>query len=191
MEYGSDIMQYIGRCFILFTMIVVAFICSGYFYGSHSTDLSQLSHYGMMPALRPVTTLRSPAADKLESFRYILSNNTKVLLSIFAGIASFGILGFSIIAFNGFKIGLICFKAHCAGLSISTILRLTLPHGIFEYLSYFMAQAIAMQVSIICIRYLRGHAVRIRPSLLVLGVVAFLTLILAAWLEAFVTPALR
>lgn len=131
--------------------------------------------------------LRPAPLRRLEFLR-IVSNNGKIVILVLAGTVTFGIVGLTVLAYNGIKIGLLLRNAIASGLTPSSYLRYVLPHGVPEYLGYLIAQAVAMQMALEMWHNFQGGRIPFRWSLIAASAIAIVCVIVAAWTEVYVTP---
>jgi len=132
--------------------------------------------------------------SRLELARFLLVNNSRAFLLSILGVLTLGLLTAWAMLFNGIIVGNV--GAFIAGrVGVGYILVGLLPHGIFELPALFIAAGVGFRLlyrvgqrirgtrdSIITKRYLY------RTGLFVLA--GWLLLVVAAVVEAFVTPAL-
>lgn len=132
--------------------------------------------------------------SRTELARFLLVNNTRAFLLSIIGVLTLGLLTVWAMVFNGIVVGnLGAFVASNVG--IGYILVGLLPHGIFELPALFIAAGVGFRLLYRVGQRLRGSRNAIltrrylyRTGLLVL--VGWLLLVVAAIIEAFVTPAL-
>ncbi|MDF9747265.1 stage II sporulation protein M [Natrinema salsiterrestre] len=130
----------------------------------------------------------------LELARFLLVNNTQAFLLSIAGALTLGVLTAWAMVFNGIIVGNVA-AIVTDNVGFDYILVGLLPHGVFELPALFIAAGVGFRLlyrfgeriygtrdAIITKRYLY------RTGLLVL--VGWLLLVVAAFVEAFVTPAL-
>ncbi|OAQ52990.1 hypothetical protein HTG_09170 [Natrinema mahii] len=130
----------------------------------------------------------------LELARFLLVNNTQAFLLSIVGALSLGLLTAWAMVFNGIIVGNV--GAAIAGeVGLGFIIVGLLPHGIFELPALFIAAGVGFRLLYRVGQRLRGSRDAIftkrylyRTGLLVLA--GWLLLVVAAFVEAFVTPAL-
>ncbi|WP_254532088.1 stage II sporulation protein M [Natrinema gelatinilyticum] len=132
--------------------------------------------------------------SKLELARFLLVNNSRAFVLSILGVLSLGLLTAWAMLFNGVIVGNIgAFVATDAG--VGYILVGLLPHGIFELPALFVAAGVGFRLLYRVGQRIRGgrNAVFSKAYLYrtgILVVVAWLLLVVAAFVEAFVTPVL-
>ncbi|WP_226039750.1 stage II sporulation protein M [Natrinema sp. DC36] len=132
--------------------------------------------------------------SRTELMRFLLVNNTRAFLLSILGALTLGLLTAWAMVFNGVIVGNVgAFVASDVG--IGFILVGLLPHGIFELPALFIAAGVGFRLLYRVGQRLRGLRDAIltrrylyRTGLLVLA--GWLLLVVAAVVEAFVTPAL-
>lgn len=130
----------------------------------------------------------------LELARFLLVNNSQAYFLSIGGVLSLGLLTAWAMVFNGIIVGNVgAAVANTVGLDY--ILVGLLPHGIFELPALFIAAGIGFRLLYRCGQRIRGtrDAVFTKPYLyrtFLLVLAGWLLLVVAAFVEAFVTPAL-
>jgi len=132
--------------------------------------------------------------SRLELAQFLLVNNSRAFLLSILGVLTLGFLTAWAMVFNGIIVGNV--GAFIAGsIGIGYILVGLLPHGIFELPALFIAAGVGFRLLYRVGQRLRGTRDAIvtkrylyRTGLLVLA--GWLLLVVAAVVEAFVTPAL-
>lgn len=126
----------------------------------------------------------------------ILSQNMKVFIILMVGILTLGVtslfqLGVAGI-WTGAHVASVAFSG--AGLPLGTIVWFLIPHGIFELLGFWIAGSLGFRGLIVFIRFLRGEGELLEKEELKrfykLAVLSAFLLVLAAYVEAFITPAI-
>lgn len=151
--------------------------------------------FGAIPVegLSAVVPGDSPLADVEFTFPSIMFNNLRALLLMGLGTITGGLLSLFGLFVNGLLVGAV------VGLVIqqtswAVVLAALLPHGVVELSAFFMAASIGLRVPHRIVRYLfawdetpmtRAEAVEIG----VLSVVMVAMIVVAAWIEVNVTPA--
>ncbi|WP_254521617.1 stage II sporulation protein M [Natrinema caseinilyticum] len=132
--------------------------------------------------------------SKLELARFLLVNNSRAFVLSILGVLTLGLLTAWAMLFNGVIVGNIgAFVATDAG--IGYILVGLLPHGIFELPALFVAAGVGFRLLYRVGQRVRGSrdAVFSKSYLYrtgILLVAGWLLLVVAAFVEAFVTPVL-
>ncbi|MBZ6494923.1 stage II sporulation protein M [Natrinema longum] len=132
--------------------------------------------------------------SRLELAQFLLVNNTRAFLLSILGVVTLGLLTVWAMVFNGVIVGNIgAFITRDVGLDY--ILVGLLPHGIFELPALFIAAGVGFRLLYRFGQRIRGsrNAVFTKPYLYRTGIlvlVGWLLLVVAAFVEAFVTPAL-
>ena len=122
----------------------------------------------------------------------ILSNNIFLTIQLIIGSALFGIPTFSSLIYNGIFFGILLANSIESKATISEILLLTLPHGIFEIPAIIIAGAAGFKIPYEIVRYLAGKKDRILTKedikeYLTLALISIILIVIAAWIEANVT----
>lgn len=107
-------------------------------------------------------------------------------------IFGFGVLTTTNLLLNGFIIGSIVRSATVC-IPKREILLLTLPHGILEIPAIIIAGAAGFKIPYEIVRYLVGKKERIltkedAKEYLTLALISIVLIVIAAFLEAFITP---
>ncbi|TMT77916.1 stage II sporulation protein M [Haloterrigena sp. H1] len=132
--------------------------------------------------------------SRLELAQFLLVNNSRAFLLSILGVLTLGLLTAWAMVFNGIIVGNV--GAFIAGsVGVGYILVGLLPHGIFELPALFIAAGVGFRLLYRVGQRIRGSRSSIitkrylyRTGLLVLA--GWLLLVVAAVVEAFVTPAL-
>lgn len=134
----------------------------------------------------------SPLPVENITFLTIMFNNLRVLLLILLGTLSAGALSLFILFTNGAIVGAVVavFVQQWSWLVVFAALA---PHGVLELSAFFMAAAIGLRVPHRVVRYLLGWddrpLTRVEGfELAVLAALLALMIIVAAWVEIYVTP---
>ncbi|QLK24462.1 stage II sporulation protein M [Natrinema zhouii] len=132
--------------------------------------------------------------SRTELARFLLVNNTRAFLLSILGVLTLGLLTVWAMVFNGIIVGNLG-AVVASNVGIGYILVGLLPHGVFELPALFIAAGVGFRLLYRVGQRLRGSRNAIltrrylyRTGLLVL--VGWLLLVVAAIIEAFVTPAL-
>lgn len=126
------------------------------------------------------------------AFVPIMLNNLRALLLMFLGTITGGLLSLFGLFVNGLVVGAV------VGITVQetswvVILAALLPHGVIELTAFFMAAAIGLRVPHRIARYLTGYdeTPLTRAELVELGILSVamvVMIVVAAWIEANVTP---
>jgi uncharacterized membrane protein SpoIIM required for sporulation len=152
-----------------------------------------LKQYGITNTIVITARVTSQASGNLGHFLNILTNNIYVLIFILVFSLAFGAGAIFILAWNASviaaAIGLFT-KASLASLHIG--LMRYLIHGLPELIAYFIAALAGGILSVAVIKHDFGHEKfwRVLRDSVDLIILAIITLIIAALIEVFVTPAL-
>ena len=131
--------------------------------------------------------------DKFDLFKLIFLNNTRVaVLAAFGGVL-FGVVPLGILLFNGFLVGVVVEYSYLQGESLTKILLSILPHGVVEIPAFAIAglggiewyREIVKGDGTVGERFRKGFGIAMR----MLGMAIFLLLV-AAFIEAYITPSL-
>ncbi len=122
----------------------------------------------------------------------ILINNIKVILYLVLGGFTAGFLTLHNLIVNGFLVGSSLKFLVCRDLPYHVIILLTLPHGVFEIAAVIFAGAAGFKIPFEVVRYLLGRKNKVLTKedlkeFLILSLVAIVLIIIAAWIEAYVT----
>lgn len=122
-------------------------------------------------------------------FDLIVKNNLSLTMLLIFG---FGVLTTTNLLLNGFIIGSIVRSATVC-IPKREILLLTLPHGILEIPAIIIAGAAGFKIPYEIVRYLVGKKERIltkedAKEYLTLALISIVLIVIAAFLEAFITP---
>ncbi len=123
----------------------------------------------------------------------ILIQNLKVCFLLLLGSITFGTSTLQNLVYNGYNIGYTIAGALKFGLSFSEILMLTLPHCIFEIPAIIIAGTAGFKIPYEIVRYLAGKKEQILTKedikeYLTLALISIILIIIAAFVEAYVTP---
>lgn len=130
----------------------------------------------------------------LELAQFLLVNNSRAFLLSIAGVLTLGLLTVWAMVFNGIIVGNVG-AAVAETVGIDYILVGLLPHGIFELPALFIAAGVGFRLLYRVGERILGSrdAILTKPYLYRTAVLVFagwLLLVVAAFVEAFVTPAL-
>lgn len=134
----------------------------------------------------------TPLATEDIDFFFIMFNNLRVLFMTLAGVLTGGLISLFILFSNGAIIGAVVSVA-VKQTSWAWILAALLPHGVLELSAFFIAASIGMRVPHRLVRYLLGwdETPLTKVELFEIGVltvVLVLMIVVAAWIEIYVTP---
>ena len=178
--------RYVGFAAGLFAvgiLIGIALMAAGY-------NLLEIIQEAIGQPLFPDISDRS----RVELARFLLVNNSRAFLLSILGALTLGLLTAWSMLFNGVIVGNV--GAYIASdIGVGYILVGLLPHGIFELPALFVAAGVGFRFLYRIGQRVRGSrdAVFTKPYLYrtaVLVLAAWLLLLVAALVEAFVTPAL-
>lgn len=144
-----------------------------------------------LSGLQDVSEGLSPMFPDEITFGFIALNNLRVLAILTLGFVSFGAISGAVLLFNGFIIGLVVAGAAADGGLIEPV-ALILPHGWLELGAFFLVAGTTFRVTHRLVNYLRGvdEGVITRQELFeiaVLFLVAAVAIVLAAWIEVYLT----
>jgi uncharacterized membrane protein SpoIIM required for sporulation len=127
--------------------------------------------------------------DKYTAFTLIFKNNLKgCILNIIGGVM-LGIGTLFNILFNGFFSADIFVSSYKAGLSITSILKVTLPHS-FELIGFWLSGAIGFYIAWNMIQFMRGtnsFSSHFYKQVGIGSAVVFIIILLAAYIEAYIS----
>lgn len=89
----------------------------------------------------PTNKTDSEVVVGIKDFYHIALNNLTVLLSLFLGFFSFGLLSLGILIYNGFMFGVIFTNLHVNGIPLKIILSGSVAHGVIEITAFIIAAA--------------------------------------------------
>lgn len=127
--------------------------------------------------------------NKQAAFVSIFTNNIKSCILNILGGAFLGLSTMINLAFNGFAFADIMVSIHSAGMSIRDILRTTLPHS-FELIGTWLSGGIGFYIAWLIICFMQGKesfTPKICKLIGMYSIVVFLIILLAAYVEAFIT----
>jgi len=127
--------------------------------------------------------------NKKEAFFLIAKNNVKGCIYNVVGGVSFGLATLINLCFNGFFFADIIMFHYKSGMSISEILKLTLPHS-FELLGFWLCGGIGFYITWQIINFVRGKenfTSIIYKQIGLYLVISILITLLAAYVEAYIT----
>jgi len=130
--------------------------------------------------------------NKKEAFILIVTNNLKGCIYNVAGGVSLGIVTLINLCYNGFFSANIIMAHYKSGMSISNILKLTLPHS-FEFLGFWLSGGIGLYIAWEIINVIRGKVdfpFIIYKKIGFYLVITIIITLLAAYVEAFITSTL-
>lgn len=131
--------------------------------------------------------------DRFSLFKLIFLNNTRVaILAAFGGVL-FGVVPLGILFFNGFLVGIVVEYSYLQDKSLTKILLSILPHGVVEIPAFAIAGLGGIEWYLEIIkgegtvgeRFRKGFGIAMK----MLSMAIFLLLI-AAFIEAYITPSL-
>lgn len=129
----------------------------------------------------------SPEVRRHEAV-HIWSNNVRLLGIIVVGGGTLGVASILQLVFNAVKLGLL-FGANRDNLAFCA--SAVVPHGVLEYAAFIACAGRATESVFLLGNYLRGKSVNITRYFVNIGVTAAaaaLVLVLAAYVEVYVTP---
>lgn len=132
-------------------------------------------------------------ADAELTVGFIFFNNSRVYVLLIVGALSLGLLTVLLLGFNGLAIGWVV--GLVAGqIGVGRVLALLVPHGIFELPAFWIAGGIGLRLVHLAANRIRGVREQLltRPEatrILLLAVVGWILVGIAAVVEVYVTPA--
>lgn len=141
------------------------------------------------PVATPFPVHEAFGKSRGEVFGAILSTNSQVIAWNLAGVATFGVSTVSNLAINGLVLGGFLKMQVLQGASPPFLLRYTLPHSL-EFIGVWLSGGIGLSAAWLVFRWLCGKPSLDRASalsLLMSAVASAVIIIVAAWLEVFVT----
>jgi uncharacterized membrane protein SpoIIM required for sporulation len=130
--------------------------------------------------------------DKNGAFVEIFKNNlTGCILNIVGGVM-LGVGTLFSLLFNGFFSADIFVSSYKAGVSISSILKVTLPHS-FELIGFWLSGAIGFYIAWNIIQFMRGKdsfSIRFYKQIGIGSLIVFLIILSAAYIEAYISTSI-
>lgn len=118
------------------------------------------------------------------------NNSVKSLLSMLLGVF-FGIVPVLFVLFNGYLIGVVV-SVSSKNVGIWKVLLMLIPHGILEIPAIIIACAYGLRIGFATFKKIRGGNVsvsdEIRKALEVFAKIVTPTLLIAAFIETYITP---
>ncbi|MBO4302785.1 stage II sporulation protein M [Methanosarcinaceae archaeon] len=191
----ADFVTYFIRKHLLWTAVVILFftagMLAGYEMSASDPEISQTIMEGMAEKLDGISS-----EDPGSLFVFLIINNASVAFaSVILGIIPV-IAPVFISFFNGFAVGAVV-EMISEGRGIAFILAGLLPHGIFELSAVFLACAAGLRLGLspVILLYEERFSFSAWKDELKEAVAAFILIILpmlliAAFIEAFVTPSI-
>jgi uncharacterized membrane protein SpoIIM required for sporulation len=146
--------------------------------------LPKVQHDAMQETLQLLST-----GDKHGAFLAIFKNNLKGCIINIAGGALFGVGTLFNLMFNGFFAADMFVSYYKIGMSMSVMLRVTLPHS-FELIGFWLSGALGLRIAWSILQAMRGKGeftVRLYRQLGVGVLSVFLITLAAAYVEAYIS----
>jgi len=127
------------------------------------------------------------------TLRVIFINNTRVFLMLLVGVLTGGLLSLSEMLLIGYMIGLLVQIAQIQGTPFIVTLAALLPHGIPELAAFAAVGALGVHLAFRVYGAVRGQSVDWWQEVRAYGklvLVAYVVLVLAAVIEAYLSPSL-
>ena len=127
--------------------------------------------------------------DYLSAFLLIFKNNIYGCIFNILGGVLLGIGTLWNLMLNGFMSADMFSNAHMAGLSINTIVKITLPHS-FELIAFWLSGAIGLSIAWKLIQFMLGNdvfALRFYKKIGLWSIIVFITILCAAFAEAYIS----
>lgn len=156
-----------------------------------SEQLEQLPAERQQSAVQEVIQMLS-SGDKQEAFLAIFKNNLKGCIINIAGGVLFGLGTLFNLMFNGFFSADMFASFYKSGLSIESILRVTLPHS-FELISFWLSGAIGFYIAWNIIQFMRGKGTFTSHFYKQVGLYTLVVVIIilaAAYVEAYISTSI-
>ena len=154
-----------------------------FFIGYHYTvtNYTLSTHF-----VKPLRDLSAPV------FETILINNLILIILLFTGSFLMGTTTVINLVHNGHSIGMLL-SIYSKISSLAYFLSLTAPHGIFEIPAIIIAGAAGFKIPYEIIRYLAGRKEQILTKedikeYLTLALISIILIVIAAFVEAYITP---
>jgi stage II sporulation protein M len=175
----------VWRIFLLMTVIFLGFTLVGALIVYLRPELAEKF------TVEIAKSLLGKVGKDSSGFRLFLSiffNNAGVATTAYALGIVFGIVPILVVAFNGLILGVVAtYLVHSGTISFQRMVLGILPHGIIEIPAILLA---ATSGVLLCKALLRGGGRGMAMESLKLYVVSLGMLLLAAFIEAFITPQL-
>ena len=141
---------------------------------------------------RVISVADTANVDPNIAFKHILTNNLKLIILLIIGGFLFGIPTIVNLFVNGLNFALLMKIAFSCGISVEQFILLTLPHGVFEIAAVIFGGAAGFKIPFEVVRYLLGRKNKVLTKedlreFLTLSLIAIVLIIVAAWIEAYVT----
>jgi uncharacterized membrane protein SpoIIM required for sporulation len=154
-------------------------------------QLEQLPSERQQNAAQEVIQMLS-AGDKDGAFSAIFKNNLKGCIINIAGGALFGLGTLFNLMFNGFFSADIFALSYKSGLSIESILKVTLPHS-FELIGFWLSGAIGFYIAWNIIQFMRGKGTftsRFYKRTGIYSLAVIIIILAAAYVEAYISTSI-
>ena len=126
--------------------------------------------------------------DRRGAFIAIFKNNLKGCILNIAGGVLLGLGTLFNLSFNGFIFADILVSSYESGLSIPTMLQVTLPHS-FELIGFWLSGAIGFYIAWNIIRFMRGKELmdNFYKTIGISSLIVVVIILAAAYVEAFIS----
>ena len=168
------------------TLVFLISLYLGYVWAESNPNLAEDMVKGLFGNLSFVKKLPSYVIFVL----IFLNNSVKSLLSMLLGVA-FGIVPVLFVVFNGYLIGVVVFVVS-KKVGILKVALMLIPHGVLEIPAIIIACSYGLRLGIATLKRVTGRDVNlsdeVKNSLWVFLKVVVPMLLVAAFIETFVTP---
>lgn len=155
-----------------------------------SPNLSNLYSQDLYPMFGFEDMPKKPTFQEKPNTLMILRNNGLMIMILISGSALLGLTTFTNLSLNGFIFGVAIGSLVQEGIKFSTIVFITMLHGIFELPATWFGGAAGLKGPQVFIRYLKGGKFVTHKDVrefLALSVVSTVLIIIAGLVEANVT----
>ncbi len=170
---------------ILIFVVILTFL-AGILSGYMTFDQSR---GGMIPVLKNMVRRLLTGSNAETGFNIFMNNLTATIMLLVLGVTI--IIPLLVIFSNGYIFGFILRMMGVLGLGWVEFLKATVPHAIFELPALFLAAVLGMRIGtgiIVSDGHRRGEFIlRTREGILIFLTIVVPLLLLAAFVEAFIT----
>lgn len=177
---------------MLYSVIAVGLFGLSLYGGHHAVASGGLKLEKVDPGEQRESIRQTTSQDPHRHLLALLKNNlTATAILLIAGAGSAGLYALFYLGWFGFNMGMLIARLTMSGIEGSLVAALLVPHGLVEVPALCVAGGVGLRSGLLFVRYLRDGSVPEdveRRQLLWTAVVSLGMIVVAGFLEAYLTP---
>jgi uncharacterized membrane protein SpoIIM required for sporulation len=180
-------------CIASFFCWLLPFVVRIFFIDFTEINIEQAENQHHTINIMDKITLSISKNDKYETFTLIFINNLKGCILNIVGGVMLGLVTLINLIYNGFFSADIFVNSYKAGISIESILKVTLPHS-FELIALWLSGAVGFYIAWEIIQFMRGKEKFTSPFYKNVGIyslIIFVIILSAAYVETYISTSIK